>query len=111
MKYCLILTFLLLTGCTSDVLHVGKDTYMVSSSGAGFSTGGVRTSVIEKANKFCAEQGKVMVILSLDVQPGRLGRNPPSADLTFRAVAPEDAENVRPNFERAPDHIQEYRVR
>jgi hypothetical protein len=115
MKYfSVVLLCLSLAACSSKVLQVGKDTYMVSASGAGFSTAGVRTSVFEKAQKYCKKQGKEMVVVSLDVQPGRLGQNPPSADLTFRAVADNDKENVRPDaekFQRSSDHIQEYRHR
>ena len=95
----------LLSGCTcSKVIAAGPDTFMVSASGAGFGTGGVRTEVYEKANKYCAERGLVMVPVSLDARLGELGRHAPTADLVFRALKPGDPEIKRPNLE-SPDKI------
>ena len=89
----------LLSGCvSSDVISTGPDTYMVSASGAGFATAGVREVVYKKANEFCAAKGLVMVPVSLKVRPGELGRNPPSADLIFRALKPGDPAIGRPDL-------------
>ena len=89
----------LLSGCvSSDVISAGPDTYMVSASGAGFATAGVREKVYEKANAFCTARGLVMVPVSLKVVPGALGQRPPSADLTFRALKPGDPAIGRPDL-------------
>ncbi len=88
------------SGCvsTSGVIPAGPETYMVSASaGGGFSTNGVREEVYKKANDFCASKGLVMVPVSFKARPGELGRNPPSAELTFRALKPGDPGIGRPD--------------
>lgn len=86
------------SGCVSSgIISAGPDTYMVSASGAGFATAGVREVVYKKANEFCAAKGLVMVPVSFKSRPGELGRNPPSADLTFRALKPGDPAIGRPD--------------
>jgi hypothetical protein len=97
----LIITFLVsllvLAGCTtSNVIATGPDTYMVSASGAGFASAGVREAVYEEANAFCASRGLVMVPITFKAREGALGRHPPSADLTFRALKPGDPDIERP---------------
>jgi len=100
----------LLSGCTSGIIPAGPDTYMVSASGAGFSTGGVRAATYQKANRFCQERGLVMVPVSFDAQGGVYGRRPPTADLVFRALKPGDPEIKRPNVE-GPQYIQRVQMR
>lgn len=88
-----LLTMAALTGCvsSSDILSTGPDTYTISAGArAGFSTVGVREKVYKEANEFCAKKGLVMVPVSFKARPGELGRHPPSADLTFRALKPGD---------------------
>ena len=96
-------------GCTTGVIPAGPDTYMVSATGMGFGTGGVRTSVYRKANEFCAGAGLVMVPVSCDAKGGQPGVAP-TADLTFRALRPGDPEIKRPNVEK-PDYIQRVQMR
>ncbi len=89
--------FALTSGCsTSDVISSGPDTYMVTSSGAGFGTASVRENVYKKANDFCAKRGLVMVPVSFKARPGELGRSAPNADLVFRALKPGDPAIGRP---------------
>ena len=89
----------ILSGCvSSDVISTGPDTYMVSASGVGFATAGVRESVYKKANEFCAAKGLVMVPVSLKVREGALGQRPPGADLIFRALKPGDPAIGRPEL-------------
>ena len=90
---------LLASGCvSSDVISAGPDTYMVSASGAGFATAGVREKVYQNANDFCAARGLVMVPVSFKARPGALGQHPPSADLIFRALKPGDPAIGRPDL-------------
>ena len=92
-----VISMFVLSGCTtSNVIATGPDTYMVSASGAGFASAGVREAVYKKANDFCYSKGLVMVPISFKAKEGRLGRNPPSADLTFRALKPGDPDIGRP---------------
>lgn len=105
------LVALLLGGCaTSEVISAGPDTFMVSASSAGFATAGVREKVYKKANDFCAEKGLVMVPVSFKAREGELGRNPPSADLVFRALKPGDPAIGRPDILNADVTTQNVRV-
>lgn len=114
MKYPVILVpfitaFVLCTaGCTSssNVNQAGPDTYTVSASSfGGFSTNDVRDKVYRQANEFCAAKGLVMVPISFKARPGELGRNPPSADLTFRALKPGDPAIGRPDSLEADQSV------
>ena|SRR5882724_5043132 len=104
------LAALLCGGCASQVISAGPDTYMVSSSGAGFSTAGVRARCYRAANKFCEKRGLVMVPVSFDAREGELARRPPTANLVFRALKPGDPDIKRPNVE-TPDHIERTETR
>ncbi|WP_225318456.1 SHOCT domain-containing protein [Cellvibrio sp. KY-YJ-3] len=99
-------SILQVSGCTSsNVIPTGPDTYMVSASGAGFATAGVREIVYQKANDFCASKGLVMVPVSFKAREGQLGRNPPSADLIFRALKPGAPAIERPDITDANENI------
>ena len=89
---------------TSNVIPVGPDTYMVTSSGAGFSEGPTLENVYGKANAFCAERGLVMVPADIDSQRGIYGQQPPSARLTFRALKPGDP-RIKSGNSGTPDAI------
>ena len=100
---------LAICGCvSSDVISAGPDTYMVSASGAGFATAGVRESVYKKANEFCAARGLVMVPVSLKVRPGALAQHPPSADLVFRALKLGDPAIGRPELTGDDEALASY---
>lgn len=103
-------TIALLTGCASEVIPAGPDTFTVSSSGAGFSTAGVRARCYKAANAYCKKHGLVMVPVSFDAQGGVLGRRPPTADLVFRALKPGDPDIKRPNVE-TPNNIERIEIR
>ena len=57
---------------------------MVTSSGAGFSTAGVRSNVFKAANKYCGKQGFYFQPVSFESQKGKLASHPPSAELMFK---------------------------
>lgn len=95
-KWIAFSTILLMAGCGASLpIQTGLDTYSVTSSGAGFSTDGVKADVYEAANKHCTGLNRQMVEVSLKTQDGALGRNPPSADLTFKCLAQGDPEIQR----------------
>jgi len=52
-----------------------------------------------------------MVLVSLNTKDGVPGRSYATAELVFRAVRPEDAENQRPTLERGADTTIEIRNR
>ena len=87
----IVLSLLMISGCSSSkVIETGPQTYTVSTSGAGFSTAGVRQVVYEKANEFCTPKGLVMFQVSYQEEVGRLFLNPPSALLVFRCNVKDD---------------------
>lgn len=109
-----LLISLVVVGCASTgIVPIGKDTYMVSKQSAtGYESAvGNKGQVLVEANKFCTRQGLVMVLVSLNTKDGVPGRSYATAELVFRAVGPEDAENQRPKLERAPDATIEVRNR
>lgn len=104
MKKTKLLLLLAVTGCAqSGIIPAGIDTYMVSSSGVGYSSAGVRADVYAAANAFCEERGLVMVPMALSVKEGEAFRFPPSANLTFRALKPGDRAAVRPGDIERPN--------
>jgi hypothetical protein len=95
-KFLGFLGVILVSGCsTGSVIQAGPDTYSVTSTGAGFSTDGVRSKVYDAANEYCAKKNLVMIEASLDIQSGSLGRHPPNADLKFRCLKSGDPEISR----------------
>src|SRR5690349_2673114 len=79
----------ILAGCVSTgVVSIAKDTYMISKQSAtGFESAvGVQGEVLKEANQFCAKQGLVMVLVSLNAKDGVPGRSYATAELVFRAV-------------------------
>jgi len=102
----IIASLILIAGCaTSNIIPVGPETYMVTSSGAGFSSAGVRETVFEKANTFCTEKGLVMIPVSFKAEEGRPGRSVPNASLTFRALRSGDQAIQRPDIIEADENI------
>jgi hypothetical protein len=116
MKLSLRLLFLVcfIAGCASTgVIPIGKETYMVSKQTAtGYQSAvGIKGEVLAEANEFCSKQGLVMVLVSLNTKDGVPGRSYATAELVFRAVRPEDAENQRPKLERGADTSIEIRTK
>lgn len=82
------LFIVLVVGCTtSSVLPIDDGVYIVSSSGAGFSTESVRENVYESANQYCRNLNQTAQTVNLKTIPGRAASNPPSAELSFRCVS------------------------
>jgi hypothetical protein len=103
---------MLLSGCASGVVPMGRDTYMISGSSPGLiGTGSVRAKLLKQADKWCKERGLVMVPISYSGTDAVYGGQWASAEVIFRAVPPSDAENVRPTYERAPDHHEMVTIR
>lgn len=102
---CALILVSFFAGCAAQVIPAGPDTFTVSSSGAGFSTAGVRARTYRAANDYCTRRGLVMVPVSFDAQGGVLGQRAPTADLVFRALRPGDPEIKRPNVE-GPNYIE-----
>lgn len=103
-----------LVACASTgIIPIGKDTYMVSKQSAtGYESAvGIKGQILQEANEFCAKQGLAMVLVSLNTKDGIPGRSYATAELVFRAVRPDDAENQRLKLERGADTTIEIRNR
>jgi hypothetical protein len=96
----------LTAGCVypSDIVPVGKDSYMISSStGSVFRSPG--TSNVKDANQYCSAQGLHMIIRRTDSSVAGFGNR--SNDLIFSCVSDSDPEWRRPNLKRDPSVVIE----
>lgn len=99
-----------LSGCTtvSEVIPLGKDTYMVGSQARGGMTSNteVKGLALKRANEFCAAQGKVM---SLDAASaaGIQGWTPQTSEVTFFCLDASDPANKRVRVRSRPDAVIE----
>jgi len=102
---------LLLASCSTGVVPMGRDTYMISGMSPGLvNSGAVRAKLLRQADAWCRKQGLVMVPVSYSGQDAIYGQQAANAEVIFRAVPPSDPENQRPTFGRAPDHHEEITI-
>lgn len=90
----------MLVGCvsTSDIVPVGKDSYMVSGSGTGgLSYGKTLTAALKSANAYCAKESRFMIVRNEETQ-GRF--NGEAANLIFSCVTADDPEYTRPHLRK-----------
>ncbi len=99
-KIGIILCVIILTGCAvaSDVVPMGKDSYMVTAPETVMGQG--RIIALKSANKYCASQDNHMIVR-------RLEANALTISLTFSCVSEDDPEYQRPNFKKDPSVIIE----
>jgi putative hemolysin len=95
---------LILSGCvtTSDVVPVGKDSYLVSVSARGNNAGAGRIESAKAAVKYCAARGQHMIIRRTDTSGIALGAIPETTALVFSCVDESDPEWQRPNLQADP---------
>jgi hypothetical protein len=96
---------LILSGCvtTSDVVQVGKDSYLVTVSARGNNAGVGRIDSVKAASKYCATSGKHMIIRRTDTSGIALGALPETTALVFSCVDESDPEWQRPNLSPDPN--------
>ena len=70
----------------------------VDSHGPGLGT--ARTEALKRANSFCAQQKKVMIVVSFD---NKLGINTHSSSLVFRCGSEDDPDYQKPNLKNDPN--------
>lgn len=88
----------LCSGCTSGVVPMGKDTYMVSSDGSIFSTEfTLEARCLKKADKFCQKKGEAMVFVSKSGHDASVGVAS-SCEVIFRAVPTNSPMNTPPEL-------------
>lgn len=103
----LVLSVLILTGCTTSVVDIGGGLYTVQSTGAGFDPSTETKNVYDAANKFAEEKGKVVYVEKIKVTPGRLAQNPPEAILTFSLVEPN---SIKANNNKLTPDLQKVQI-
>ncbi len=98
----------LLTACAgvTDVIPIGKDTYMIASRGVmGWSSSQEEKALaFQKAGKYCNSLGKELQPVNTNETAGGYGRIA-SAEVQFRCLNKDDPEFSRPTMQKAPDTL------
>jgi hypothetical protein len=86
----------MLAGCASTgVVPTDPGVYMISKKSAAGVFGtpeGVRADIYVEANQFCAQKGKAVETVNLDVKEAVPFERTGSATLLFKCIAPGDAD-------------------
>ena len=83
----------LLAGCASGPVEMGRDTYMMTDTGAwSWSSGAaIKAGLYKDANKYCAAKNKVMLPVRSRQQDGSF-KNFGNAELQFKCLPEGDPE-------------------
>jgi len=101
---------ILLAGCASnsDVVPIGKDTFMVSRQAAtGFSgSGTLKADAFKEANEYCLSQKKTFQVVNTnEAQPPFVFGNFPKIEIQFMCLDPNDSEITRPKLIKEPNSV------
>lgn len=104
--YAACVTALALVGCASGPQPMGRDTYIMTDTGAwSWSSGGtLKAGLYRDATKFCESKGKEMMPVNTNQRDGSMS-NFAQAELQFRCLDPNDKELGRPTMERRADIV------
>lgn len=111
MKIIVLASVVALAGCvsTTEVVELGRDSYMVGTSARG--GGQTRTEVmqisIKRANEFCAAKGLVMVVDHVE-SSGITGLTSRESQLTFLCVDKNDPANARVHLRKDADSVVQF---
>ena len=102
MRNTVIILALTLGGCvsTSEIVPVGKDSFMLTTTARGGGGGGVEGA--KAANQYCESRNTHMIIRRMDSN-GIPGLGPVNGTLVFSCVAANDPEYQRPNLRHDPN--------
>lgn len=101
----LIFCAVLLAGCSTGIVPMGRETFMVSQKGSVYSTvGSLKAKCLKQANAYCENKGLSMVIVSTSGHDGGFGVMG-TCELEFLAVPKSDPRNQNPTLKRAPDSV------
>jgi hypothetical protein len=109
MKVGIIVFVVFVASCvsTTDIVPVGKDSYLISGrANGGLNAGKGTIQATQKANAYCATQHKLMIIRRVDTS-GNAAVFGESANLYFSCVDETDPEYVRPNLKKDPTTVIE----
>lgn len=112
MKWAIICCALLLAGCStvSDVLPIGKDTYMVTSEVYGFKTSNdAEEMTIKRANAYCESLGKKMLLANIS-GGGVYGFSPRTNQLVFQCLSANDPAFTRTQLQKEPNTVIEVKT-
>ena len=114
MKYALIASLIIISGCSSNcgVVPIGPDTFMVSRQAAtGFSgLGTLKADAFQEANQYCLQHGKnIRVVNTSESMPPYVLGNFPRAEVQFMCLDKSDEELTRPKIQKSPDTVIEVR--
>lgn len=102
---------LLNASCSSGVVPTGPNSYMISRSVSGFSSGAAgKAKAYREASEWCAKRGLVMVPISSDSRDPVAGRGMGSTEVHFKALPPGSPGISAANIEQ-PDTINRIEVR
>jgi hypothetical protein len=105
----LIGTSLALTACvnTSQVVPMGKDSYMITGQAhGGLNSGQSNVAAVEQANAYCTSLHRYMIVRRLDTS-GVAAFGGETARLVFSCVTENDPEYQRPNLRPEPTTVIE----
>lgn len=90
----------------TDVVPIGKDTYMIASQGVmGWSSSQQEKALaFQKAGAYCNSIGKELQPVSTNESAGGYGRIA-SAEVQFRCLNRNDPELSRPTLQKNPDTV------
>lgn len=93
---------------TSDIVPIGKDTYMVARQGGFFTASGgeVKAQMYRDANDFCISKGKNLMPVSSSSRDAAAYKYA-TAELQFRCLAEGDSDLGRPTMKARPDVVIE----
>ena len=108
-KLSLLASIALVTSCvsSSDIVPVGKDSYLISGrANGGLNAGKGTIEATKRANAYCAGQNKFMIIRRVDTN-GNEAVFGESANIIFSCVDQNDPEYTRPNLRKDPTTVVE----
>lgn len=88
----------LLCGCASNVVPMGRDTYMVQHGGwPHMNEGAMEIDCLKDANKFCVKRGLDLIQTSFTGRDGQVFAHNATCELVFKAVPKGSREDVQQN--------------
>ena len=92
---------------TSEVVPMGKDSYMISvDDSLTWNKGNSAITASKAANAYCERMGKHMIVRRMDTS-GTPGWTTLSANFIFSCVTEDDPEYQRPNLKKDPNTVIE----
>jgi len=102
----------ILAACTTGIVPIGPNTYMLSGSSPGLiGKGAVEAKLLKQANEWCEKRGMVMIPIDSTGHDAIYMGNWANAEVKFKAVPPSQAGNVPSGYSAAPNQIIETRAR